>query len=65
MTLINSLKFIVMRNFTRIETYKGFNIRLHRYNSKYCAFNPLKDYFVNPLFETVESIKLHIDNIKL
>lgn len=54
-----------MRNFKRIETYKGFNIRLHRYNNMYCAFNPLKDYFVNPLFSTVEEIKSHIDNIKL
>lgn len=54
---------MALRGFTRIECYKGYNIRLHNHNSKYCAYNPIRDYFVNPLFDTVEDIKKHIDTL--
>lgn len=43
------------------QDYKGFIIRRHEHNNKFCAYDWRTDYFINPLYNTVEEIKNKID----
>tara|TARA_R100000734_G_C3211744_1_gene26610 strand:- start:211 stop:378 length:168 start_codon:yes stop_codon:yes gene_type:complete len=44
--------------------YKGYIIRKHNYNGKYCAYSYKTDYFINPIFDKWENLKKVIDNLK-
>ena len=44
--------------------YKGYIIRRHVHNSKLCAKSWATGYFINPLYETWEQLKLIIDGLE-
>ncbi len=43
--------------------YKGYLIRRRGHNNKLCAYSWATDYFINPLYNTWEQLKLVIDNL--
>lgn len=47
--------------------YKGWIIRKRDtpfQGKKFCAYNPVTDYFINPLYNTWEQLKSVIDAMK-
>jgi hypothetical protein len=44
--------------------YNGWMIRKHHHNGKLCAYNFRTDVFINPLYNTWESLKSVIDAMK-
>lgn len=44
--------------------YKGYIIRKHNYNNKFCAYSYKTDYFINPIFNKWNDLKKVIDALK-
>ena len=53
-----------MKAKTHPVMYKGYLIHICPTNDKLCAYSWATDYFINPLYDTWEQLKLIIDNLK-